>query len=124
MRGTSWLSPKKKRTGWQRNVRTITNLKHKDMEKRYENLRQKTVFDFCDDANLIKEITGVSLSNKNDGYSKEYYLSFSDHVKVLHILDFATITNNIELKKAASRELKIIEEEIDKYEKETGEICD
>ncbi|MBQ3895602.1 MAG: hypothetical protein II734_00655 [Paludibacteraceae bacterium] len=94
------------------------------MEKRYENLRQKTVFDFCDDANLIKEITGVSLSNKNDGYSKEYYLSFSDHVKVLHILDFATITNNIELKKAASRELKIIEKEIDKYEKETGVICD
>ena len=124
MHGTSWLSPKKKRTGWQRNVRTITNLKRKDMEKKYENLRQKTVFDFCDDANLIKEITGVSLSNKNDGYSKEYYLSFSDHVKVLHILDFATITSNIELKKAASRELKIIEEEIDKYEKETGEICD
>ena len=33
MRGTSWLSPKKKRIGWQRNVRTITNLKRKDMER-------------------------------------------------------------------------------------------
>ena len=39
MRGTSWLSPKKKRTGWQRNVRTITNLKCKDMGK------LETVFD-------------------------------------------------------------------------------
>ena len=34
MRGTSWLSPKKKRTGWQRNVRTITNLKTQGYGKR------------------------------------------------------------------------------------------
>ena len=54
MRGTSWLSPKKKRTGWQRNVKTITNLKRKDMEREELLIKKYAQEHRCD---IIKRCT-------------------------------------------------------------------
>lgn len=118
MRGTSWLSPKKKRTGWQRNVRTITNLKRKDMEKRYENLRQKTVFDFCDDPKILAEVFS---GNDDDGHV-DYIMEYSDSIKkdclklpqeqARSFAYFAEITKNEELQKAIKKEFK---KELEEY---------
>ena len=95
----------------------------RSMEK-YRNLEKKSVFDFTEDAALINEITGVDITGKGGGISKEYYLKANGTlIKAYHLLQLADAVNDKELKRAASALCKRIETESSKNE-ENGLIID
>lgn len=78
------------------------------MEKKYENLRQKTVFDFCDDPKILQQIFwdyGYTPEKKN-ALRKICEESITD--KAVSFEDLADITENEELQKAVESEFKEI----------------
>lgn len=78
------------------------------MEKKYENLRQKTVFDFCDDPKILQQVFW------DYGYTPEEKAvlkkiceeSITD--KAVSFEDLADITENEDLRKAVESEFKEI----------------
>ncbi|MBQ3679796.1 MAG: hypothetical protein IJP79_07345 [Paludibacteraceae bacterium] len=88
------------------------------MEKKYENLRQKTVFDFCDDPKILAEV----FSGNDDDDHVDYIMEYSDSIKKdclklpqeqARSFDyFAEITKNEELQKAVKKEFK---KELEEY---------
>ncbi len=76
----------------------------------YKDLRNKTVFDFTDDDQVIKNIIGES--------PKDFYIRTCHHLnKLTDIQKLASLTNNEELYKAVS-------DEIVKAEAEWDDMCD
>ena len=75
----------------------------------YTNLKEKTIFDFCTDEQMLKDLTVIS---------KESYL---EEVKInplydaYTLIDFAEITNNKELLDAVHEQYK------SEFEKENNE---
>ena len=66
----------------------------------YKNLRKKTVFDFCKDAAVLKEVTGLS--------REEYEELFKDNPveRARGLMDFAERTKNKALEDAVRRDFK------------------
>ena len=60
----------------------------------YQNLQSKTIFNFCKDENLRKEIIGGD-------YSESYYKEFPKPIIAGHIMEFAFRTKNKPLFDAA-----------------------
>lgn len=72
----------------------------------YKDLRNKTVFDFTDDDQVIKNIIGES--------PKDFYIRTCHFLnKLTDIQVFASLTNNEELLKAVSAEIVEAEAEWD-----------
>ncbi len=84
------------------------------MEKKYENLRQKTVFDFCDDPKIIGKVFN------NDG---KHVLEHSDFWRTVYtrnpipqaldLFRLSEVTKNKELQEAVEKEFK---KELEEYE--------
>lgn len=59
-------------------------------------LKGKTIFDFCKDAELRKEIIGGD-------YSESYYKGFPESVIIEHLVEYAARTNNKKMFDAAEK---------------------
>lgn len=77
------------------------------------NVKGKTIFDFCKDAEMRKEIIGGD-------YTESYYKECSEIVKMRHLTEYAAKTNNIELFKASKKELSISEKNFEKRANEAA----
>ena len=71
----------------------------------YSNLKNKTIFDFTDDEELIKKVTGRD-------YSLDRYLYFVHYVnRMCDVITLAQLTGNKELENKACKTNKIIVKE-------------
>lgn len=69
-------------------------------------LRNKTIYDFTDNPEIIEEITG--------SVSKDFYIETCHIInKMAHIADFASLIQNDELYKLANKALKAVQKEWD-----------
>ena len=67
----------------------------------YTDLRNKTIFDFCTDEDVLDDLVGIT--------DKEEYLhslSYSEAARWLNLLYFAEYSGNKELEKAVREEFK------------------
>lgn len=69
-------------------------------------LKDKTIFDFTDDKEIIEKITGNT--------PKDYYIQNCHPLnKLAHLVDLAFITNDTELKESAEKAWKKAQKEWD-----------
>lgn len=71
------------------------------------NIKGKTIFDFCKDAEMRKEIIGGD-------YTESYYKECSEIVKMRHLTEYAARTNNIELFKESQKKLSDAEKDFER----------
>lgn len=64
----------------------------------YSNLKNKTIFDFCKDEVLLKEIIGGD-------FSYDYYKEFNPAVHYSHLQKYAARIDNVALFNAATQAL-------------------
>jgi hypothetical protein len=79
------------------------------MKEDYSNLRNKTVFDFTRDKDILKEVLGESVFEGYIENPEEFIEESKDWLemsRVLHIVNFSEITDNKKLHKALEAELK------------------
>lgn len=69
------------------------------MDKNIKELRNKTIFDFCEDNAILAEVTGFSKPQEN----KDYIKGLSPVVHAQLLQNLADKTNNKELKLAAEK---------------------
>lgn len=70
-------------------------------------LKGKTIFDFCKDAEIRKSIIGGD-------YSESYYKECSEIVIMEHLMDYAIRTNNKDLYESAEKERIIAEKDFER----------
>ena len=76
------------------------------------NLTGKTIFDFCKDKALLREIIGGD-------YPESYYKDFPQTVIAAHLLEYACKANDDNLRKAAVSLLKTAENEWNEAERQS-----
>lgn len=72
---------------------------------KYQNLKRKTVFDFCKDARLLEEVTGCTSR-------EEFVKDLPGTERARSFLDLAERTKNKELEAAVRR---VFKEELNEY---------
>ena len=92
-------------------LRKESNMTDKNTD--YSNLKEKTIFDFCKDAEMRKVIIGGD-------YSESYYKECSEIVIMKHLMEYAIRTNNKELYEAAEKAHAIAEKDFERMADEAA----
>ena len=82
-----------------------------DKNTDYSNLKEKTIFDFCKDAEMRKEIIGGD-------FTEPYYKSFPETVILEHLVKYAALIHNKELWDIAKAQLDIAYKQYERKKKE------
>lgn len=89
----------------------------------YKDLKGKTVFDFCNDAEILAKVAGYSTDSMK-GLSKENILGYPYVVHAQMLQSLATEIKNNELYEAAKKYEDECWKELHKQSRETGRIID
>ena len=86
-----------------------------DKNTDYSNLKEKTIFDFCKDAEMRKVIIGGD-------FTEPYYKSLPETVILEHLVKYAALIHNKELWDIAKAQLDIAYKQYER-KKERGNVA-